>query len=76
MLFKLAVLVLSVTRRATRFTSGATPRSLGSLEPISPATAVPCCEVVALGSLELAAKSKPAITLAPGPKAPPRAALW
>ena len=43
-LARLPVLELSVTRRATIFTPGATPRSLGSSEPIKPAMAVPCCE--------------------------------
>ena len=74
-LVRLAVLVLSVTRRATMFTPGATPRSLGSSEPINPAMAVPCCDDVAMGLAVLSAKSKPAMTLSPGPNPPPKAGL-
>ena len=56
MLLRSATLLSPTTRRATILTPGATPRWLGSLEPISPATAVPCCDEVAIGSGELVAK--------------------
>ena len=75
MLLREAVLSEPVTRKATILTPGATPRLLGSSEPISPATAVPCCELVAMGSGVLVAKSYPAMTFAPGPNPPPRAGL-